>query len=137
MITKKSKMYFETEDYSELTDFYNDEAKKQADSAEDYGEDSHELQMNMLTKKCIHDKKVFDWRQMHRDKYEKYLAKREAKRQKREAKLQPPPEEPAPEEPQAEQPTKVVECTALDIIDANLLTCPTEADPSTVEDGSE
>lgn len=132
-ITKKTKMFYETDDYAELTDFYNTEAEKQADSAEDYGEESHADQIALLTKHCMRDKMILIWRQLHRDKYDKYLAKVEAKRQKREAKLQTHD----PEEPKAEQPTKVVECTALEIINRDLLTSPTETDLDIAESETE
>ena len=120
-------MYFETDDYSELTDFYNNEASKQADSADDYGEDSHAEQIELLTSQCMHDKKVFAWRQMHREKYEKYIAKLEAKRQKKNP--------PAPPEPESEQETKPepVQCTAVVVSHRDLITSPTECGLDAVE----
>lgn len=123
-------MFYETDDYAELTDFYNTEAEKQADSSEDYGEESHEEQIYLLNKNCIRDKKILIWRQLHRDKYEKYRAKIEAKQRKKDP-------EPTPEEPKAEQPPKVVECTALEIINRDLLTSPTEAGLDIVESETE
>ena len=129
IITKKTKMFYETDDYAELTDFYNSEAEKQADSAEDYGEESHDEQIYLLNYNCIRDKKILIWRQLHRDKYDKYLAKLEAKKQKKEK----PTPEPSQEEPKAEQPTKIVQCTAVEIINRDLLTSPTETGPDIAE----
>lgn len=128
MITKKTKMYFETDDYSELTDFYNNEASKQADSADDYGEDSHTEQIEFLTNQCMHDKKVFAWRQMHRDKYEKYIAKIEAKKQKKEDKSNP-----HQEEPEQETKPEPVQCTAMVVSHRDLITSPTECGLDAVE----
>ena len=128
-ITKKTKMFFETEDYTELTDFYNTEAEKQAESAEDYGEESHTEQIFLLNKNCLRDKKILIWRQLHRDKYDKYIAKLESKKQKKQR--QDP--EPTPEEPEVEQPPKVVECTAVQVINRDLSIFPTETDPDIVE----
>lgn len=128
-ITKKTKMFYETDDYAELTDFYNNEAEKQADSAEDYGEESHDKQIYLLNQNCIRDKKILIWRQLHRDKYDKYLAKLEAKKQKKDK----PTQESAPEEPKVEQPTKIVQCTAVEIINRDLLTSPIETDPDIAE----
>lgn len=136
MITKKTKMYFETDDYSELTSFYNGEASKQSDSADDYGEDSHEEQIALLTRQCIHDKKVFAWRQMHRKKYDKYIAKLEAKQEKIDAKLEakrekknPPPKT----ELEAETKPESVKCTSMVVSHSDLITSPAEYDPDADE----
>ena len=116
-------MFFETDDYAELTDFYNSEAEKQADSAEDYGEESHEEQIYILNKNCLRDKKILIWRQLHRDKYDKYIAKLKSKEQKKESNSHPP-------ETEAEPQPQPIQCTALEIINRDLLTSPTEADPN-------
>ncbi len=126
-------MYYETDEYSELTRFYNNEAAKQSDSADDYGEESHEEQITLLTNQCMHDKRVFAWRQMHREKYEKYLDKLEAKRAKREAKREKknsPPPEPSPEPETKPEPVK---CTALAVSQCDLITPPTECGPDADE----
>lgn len=120
IINKKTKMFYETDDYAELTDFYNNEASKQADSADDYGELSHEEQMELLTFHCMRDKQILIWRQLHRDKYDKYLAKLEAKKQKKEA-PKPPKDDPEPEAK-----PEPVKCTALTVSHSDIITSPTE-----------
>lgn len=127
MITKKTKMYYETDDYSELTDFYNEEIEKLAEHDEAFGEEKYEQHNNLLTSQCLHDKQVFAWRQMHRDKYDKYLAKLDAKKQKKEA---PRPQK---NDPEPEAKPEPVKCTALTVSHSDIITSPTECGLDTDE----
>ena len=112
-------MYFETDDHAELSDFYYGEIDKLNNYSSGMNTEYIEERLEKISKRQNHDEEVLDYRRMHLKDWEKYQNK-----------LNPPTQEEKEEDPppEQEQPQEPVRCTAVKIINRDLLTVPTQVD---------
>lgn len=120
----KRPMLFETEDMQELEEYYKDRFVNLFSGAYAMDPDKYGEIRESIGKDFAYDKNILRYRQLHR----KSWLKNKHKVIFEEETLEEEPE-PTPEEPEVEQPTKVVTCTAVDLINCDLSILPTEADP--------
>lgn len=124
----KRPMYFETDDHAELSDFYYGEIDKLNNYSSGMNAEYIEERLEKISKRQNHDEEVLDYRRMHLKDWEKYQNK-----------LNPPTQEEKEEDPspEQEQPQEPVRCTAVQIINHDLLTSPTQVDAGADEPDEE
>lgn len=125
----KRHMYFETDDYAELSDFYYGEIDKLNNYSSGMNTKYIEERLDKITKRQNYDEDVLDYRSSHQKQWEKYLAKLERKERKAKVPTPPPIEQEKPQEP--------IQCTAVELINHDLLTSPTQVDADAGESNEE
>lgn len=128
----KRPMLFETEDIQELEEHYKDRFVNLFSGAYAMDPDKYGEIRESIGKDFAYDKNILRYRQLHRKSWLKNKHKVIFEEEVDEV-----DQESAPEEPEAEQPTKIVQCTAVDIINRDLLTSPTETEPDIAESETE
>ena len=117
-------MIFETDDFVELEEHYQDRLTNMSEKSYGMNEEDYDGLRREVDEDYKRDMEVLRYRKLHR----KSWLKNKHKVIFEEETLEEEPE-PTPEEPEVEQPTKVVTCTAVDLINRDLSILPTEADP--------
>ena len=117
-------MIFETDDFVELEEHYQDRLTNMSEKSYGMNEEDYDGLRRGVDEDYKRDMEVLRYRKLHR----KSWLKNKHKVIFEEETLEDEPE-PTPDEPKAEQPPKVVECTAVDLINCDLSILPTEADP--------
>lgn len=122
----KRPMIFETNDFVELEEHYQDRLTNLNEKSYAMNEEDYEKMRIKIDADYNRDMEILRYRKLHRKSWLKN--KHKVIFEEDEA-TEEVPDSTTPEA-KAEQPTKVVECTAVDIINRDLLTSPTEADPN-------
>lgn len=120
----KRPMIFETDDFIELEEHYQDRLTNMSEKSYGMNEEDYDGLRRQVDDDYKRDMEVLRYRKLHR---KSWLKNKHKVIFDEEEEIE---QEPSPPETEAEPQPQPIQCTALEIINRDLLTSPTEADPN-------